>query len=330
VPILSQNSSQPCTQPFVPPSMPAPWVNDVLPGTWFKFPSAWVGEVTIEPEGADTVIQHHNGRNRPVGDTILNHLSKILRLGEFLFTGETIIFDSEGQLINGQHRLRACIKTKVPLHTFVVFGVDPRVFRVLDQHSKRTAGQVLSMMDEKNATLLAACVSAVRYFYLTGIPNSAQGGKSGVERSTIDELIEGLDKYQDIRESVAFCKKLDSSLFKSGSMMAAMHWIFSRVQADTANEFFTHLTNATIPTEDTRWQPLQTLYRSLLEGNVKNKHRQSLNKMVTEAYTVKTWNGIVRGDKVKQLVWRDGEDFPRVVGWTYTGKVPVCPAVDKE
>jgi hypothetical protein len=51
-----------------------------------------------------------------------------MRLGVWALNGKSLIFDSNGRLLNGQHRLTACAQSGVPLVTLVVRGVNPSVF----------------------------------------------------------------------------------------------------------------------------------------------------------------------------------------------------------
>ena len=47
--------------------------------------------------------------------------------GKWTLNGKSLIFDLNGRLLNGQHRLSAVVHSGVPLTTLVVRGVDPAV-----------------------------------------------------------------------------------------------------------------------------------------------------------------------------------------------------------
>lgn len=68
--------------------------------------------------------------------------------------GETIKFDKDGYLIDGQHRLTACAESGIAFETVVVRGLDNSDF--VDDGIRRTAGSLLGGLGTKNAELAAA------------------------------------------------------------------------------------------------------------------------------------------------------------------------------
>lgn len=68
--------------------------------------------------------------------------------------GETIKFDKDGYLIDGQHRLTACAESGIAFETVVVRGLDNSDF--VDDGGRRTASGMLGGRGTKNAELTAA------------------------------------------------------------------------------------------------------------------------------------------------------------------------------
>ena len=81
--------------------------------------------------------------NRPAKvRTVLNYRSQ-LRADRWGFTGQPLIFNTMGQMMDGQHRCLAIIAEKVTVEVLVVIGVDDEAFRYIDQGAMRSGGDIL-------------------------------------------------------------------------------------------------------------------------------------------------------------------------------------------
>ena len=117
--------------------------------------------VNVTPEKARIWLQKMKNRKpnmKPMADPHVEKLAQEMRAGRWVLNGETIKFNSRGQLIDGQHRLYAVIKSECPIRSWVVFGIDdPDAFKTIDSlQLKRGANQILEMMGMKNTNCLAA------------------------------------------------------------------------------------------------------------------------------------------------------------------------------
>jgi hypothetical protein len=87
------------------------------------------------------IIAKHNEQNRVVGYARGAMYGKSVVAGDWMYTSEPIIFSSDGDLLNGQNRLMACISVNQPMVFNVSFGLDPAIFPVLDSGLPRNAAQ---------------------------------------------------------------------------------------------------------------------------------------------------------------------------------------------
>lgn len=108
-----------------------------------------------------------NTHNRPVKDGLVNEYASQMKRKLWLLNGEAIIFDHSGRLMDGQHRLWACITSETSFETLVVRGVDPEVFTTIDTGAKRTAGDVLHIAGHTKyvTTLAAASMICLEYIH---------------------------------------------------------------------------------------------------------------------------------------------------------------------
>lgn len=116
----------------------------------------------IDPDQAKTWLDEHSHKNRPVSKAHVRTLAADLAAGRWKTTHQGIAFDTSDNLVDGQHRLWAIVESGVPAVLQVTRGVDPMAFEAIDQHRKRTAGQILAMEGiQRDAPRFAAMARAL-------------------------------------------------------------------------------------------------------------------------------------------------------------------------
>lgn len=71
---------------------------------------------------------NNNAKHREINQRKVEKLAGDLENQNWQLNGKVIIFDSNGRLLNGQHRLSACVASGKTLTTLVVRGVNPATF----------------------------------------------------------------------------------------------------------------------------------------------------------------------------------------------------------
>lgn len=133
--------------------------------------------VEIAPEMARDLLSKTNADNRNIRPKHAAIMARDMAEGDYETTGDSIKFDRDGRLLDGQHRLLACADSGVPLRTHVVFGLEPKVFDSLDRGARRTAADVLAKAGYHNTHLLAAAVALLKRMEHS---SSLDGGWKGV------------------------------------------------------------------------------------------------------------------------------------------------------
>lgn len=111
---------------------------------------------TITPEMAAEILKC-NTNNRHVHQKKVKELAELMRDGRFRLNGETIIVSRSGRLVDGQHRLLACVMSGVSIKVFVVM-IDEDHFDTIDIGVKRTPGDILSIANFSSANVLASAI----------------------------------------------------------------------------------------------------------------------------------------------------------------------------
>ena len=120
-------------------------------------------EVVSPKEAADYLAASTGFRNRRLNNARVASYAKDMAAGNWELNGETIIFDENANLVNGQHRMHAVIKAGLPVQFMVVRGVKAGTSKTIDQGYGRSIAQAMLMDGKhKNTTALVAAVRALR------------------------------------------------------------------------------------------------------------------------------------------------------------------------
>jgi len=267
-----------------------------------RYADVRVSIVRITPAVASEMMKQ-NSNNRPLSKSHVKHFSDVLRRGEMLLNGETIIFDYDGFLLNGQHRLTACIESGVSFDAIVVRGIDPDAFRTIDGGKKRSTADALSMQGEVNATNLAAAAQAfVAFVEFGGNIQCSTGGATKATPQLVDRV---LIAHPGLRESVHAMRR--SKLYDN-QYGYLLHYLFSTVDKRLAADFLECLSG---PHEDVG-RPFVVLREALIAQG----HRTDLRRH-RAAKAIKAFNAERTGARPKMLKFSAGEEFPTIDGLDY-------------
>lgn len=96
----------------------------------------------ITPEQAQEYLAH-NTNNRRIKGSNLDTLVRAIKNNEFRTTHQGIAFDGQGNLVDGQHRLLACVLAKKPIKVLVTRGLDEAEISAVDTGSSRNYTDIM-------------------------------------------------------------------------------------------------------------------------------------------------------------------------------------------
>jgi hypothetical protein len=118
----------------------------------------------ISPELADVILTERNGTNRQPSATKIAEYIDAMSENRWPVTGATLVFSKSGFLLDGQHRLMACVRAGIPLKTYVVFGIDDGAFTLIDIGRKRTNVDAFAIAKIPYSRIAAAATRWVAIF----------------------------------------------------------------------------------------------------------------------------------------------------------------------
>lgn len=125
---------------------------------------------TIWPSEAKEILQTKNYNNRPISAISVKKIANDINNGSYVLTHQAIAFDVTGRLIDGQHRLSACVMANKPIAILVATGLPVsqnvgdgviNTFEVIDSGKSRNVSQMLLLSGMKNSSQVAATAKAV-------------------------------------------------------------------------------------------------------------------------------------------------------------------------
>lgn len=140
-------------------------------------------KVTMTPEKA-TQLLANNPNNRPVSRALVARYASDMMEALWKYNGDAVRVAKSGVLLDGQHRLLACIKSGRSFETELIEGLPDNVLGTIDGGRKRTAANILSIMNDHGATNVAILASGARHVlnYVYGMRASASQSTSAIVR----------------------------------------------------------------------------------------------------------------------------------------------------
>jgi len=257
-----------------------------------------MNQITITPEQAKKLLLN-NETNRPKTLSVIKEYANDMREGKWELNGETIKLNSDGGLLDGQHRLEACILADTPFNTFIVQVKSDNAFDTIDIGKKRTGADTFHVQGEKNSALLASVMRLIVEYKKVG----RLGATSF--KVTSRTLREALERHPTARHSVSYSagKRVN---FTNGTVIGFCHYVFSKIDDTAALVFMDQvcLGEGLVKT-DAAYVLREKLTSERLAGT---KYQVRNNYAV--ALVFKAWNAFRSGTTIKVLRLHSEEDFP--------------------
>lgn len=261
------------------------------------------GNVTVEfalvtPEMAKVLLATM-GANRKPKNRQVQELSSAMTGGLFAFNGEPLIVDDQGQLMDGQHRCLACVRSGHAFPALIVRGIRRNAFDTIDQGGRRTAADVFTMREEKHAAAKAATLR----FLLAHEREKGLWNVTGLT-TTIRDLEAALPRYPALETSITLARRLNDLSGVSCALMAALHWLMAQKDKALADEFFARLGDGVGLNRDDPAYLLREMLRGLRAAKRKPTQREFC------AQFTHAWNAARQNRKLRVLRGLVGDANP--------------------
>lgn len=275
-----------------------------------SYPNIDVSIERITPAVARRMLES-NVHNRDIKR--FESVSKALTSGEWALNGATIVFSDDGILLDGQHRLHACVKTGVPFDTIVVRGVGMREQMTMDVGTRRKIGDFLKMDGYKDANAIASIGNALFRADYLGIDAvfSRAFGEHGTVMATVD-FIEGCydERIAPIMTNIRAVSRTYRGVHKS--TLGVLFDQFRKAGDDELDAFVRQVVG-----RDPRCRAVELLSTRLHDNAMKTTGK--LPQKVIAALIIKAWNAYMTGEHPQNLSFRRGGASPEAFPTIYLG-----------
>lgn len=262
---------------------------------------------TITPKQAVEWLDTKNAHNRPISESTVERYTQEIKAGRWKSNGQSLVFSKSGQLLNGQHRLKAVVAANKSIDCLIVWGVEDSAFDTIDDGNKRSLADVFAISGEGKPALLSAGVRFL-WVYATGQIATRDLRRGVIATKPI--LEETLKKHPGLRKSTKFYSMLKArpgGLLVSAGMAIGLHYLFSLVEEKKADEFFSQLQSGVGLNET---HPILALRNRLISAKRESSSR--LTNSATYFYIVTTWNAFVEGEPLRRLAFVQDTPPPEI------------------
>ena len=249
--------------------------------------------VYITPQVAQKYLSH-NTQNRKESPRNVNFLVDQMKKGLFLENGESIVFDVNNNLTDGQHRLMAILKSGIPYHIPVVRGVQKNTMATYDTGKNRSSIDILNLNGFKNATNLSALVKLIYKYETKKSKSSDSFTKNRIESLTnqqvLDFCLQNNDWLQGLmRNSANLYSKAKTRVLGVSNLSFIAYTVGGREPNEQVYDFMKNIYGIT-RTEGTA---TSYLYSRLYNSKI---NKEPLNFYWTLGMSLKAWNYFIDGN----------------------------------
>lgn len=260
---------------------------------------------TITPQKAREYFNTSQGegkRFRPISQQYVHSYADTMKKGRWMENGEPIVFDSNGDLTNGCHRMLAVEEAGIPVRFLVVRGVEPEAFTTYDNGRHRTVGQLLCMQGVKNYNLVGSIVMANERLIRSGrlTENNSSAGGRKIKQSNDDNYQNYRRDPSGFDDTAAYINKLQSrARILSGSWAGGLFYYLTHTGGYTKDEvepFF----EALFSTDSSEIASADMLRKRITSAALSG---QKLKADMLFALIAKAWNAYITGRDLKKLFY---------------------------
>lgn len=264
-------------------------------------PSLRTEERTITPFDAKGMLDRTPSQFRRLNKDRAMRIAEHIKADRWEFNGETIKIAPDGSVVDGQHRLYACVLANRSIRSIVVYNVKRSIH--VDTGKSRSSGEHLAYRGESNATTLAA---VAKFQWLYEKDNLMLSGDRAV--ASPEEILDVVSRHAGLQSAIKVARKCDKVCNITPVAFAYYH--FSQKDPVLADQFVESLASgANLGDSDS----VKVLRDNLMRNQKKTIKMTSLHKL---ALIIKAWNAWRNNKTVSNLAWRrvgpSPEAFPDI------------------
>lgn len=282
--------------------------NPVLAESQYPLPSE-AQILLVTPEMASDWISHRSyDRNRKISKVIVAKYLQDMKAGRWKTTRQGLIFDTQGKIIDGQHRLSAVANGEMTVAFWVYPNESRDTFEVLDQGYKRLPSHLLAL------PYASAVAAGARY--LAVLADEDPWSLPRFNRVTTPEIFQTVYEWPELSRYVTRAYDVRTATSITISPHLAVLAQAARTELGTPEKIKSWMdglvSGDNLAADDPRLHLRNRFTRAyhVLRGN--------MNRDLNYNLIAKAWNDYAQGRSMAQLRWRTNEGITPVVGFDWS------------
>lgn len=266
--------------------------------------------VYVTPDVAKNYLSY-NTKNRKESLRNVKFLSEQMAKGLFLENGESIVFDNNNNLTDGQHRLMAIIKSGKSYHIPIVRGVKSNAMATYDTGKNRSSADVLGLNGYKNSSILSSLVKAIYKYEVKLSKCSATNGYNRTETLTNQQILDFSKENNDWMQEII---KNISSIYKRSTVkflgVSSLSFITYTIGGKNPNKDVYDFIKNICGLSRTEQTATSYIFNKLYNSKI---NKEPLNFYWTLGMCVKAWNYYIDGNpSVKYFKFSVDQSLPKI------------------
>ena len=264
-----------------------------------------VKQMTITPELAKEWLDNCNTANyRQPASKNVAYLVNQIKQGRFTLTQDCISFDVHKRLINGQHRLMACVAAGKSIVAFVAQNMPvDEDGTAIDRGRMRTSADdiIAHNFDCHNPKLMASAARLLVLWHKGVQDNHASGFRGNKCYVTPHEVIEFAERNRELLTRSAnyvgaFFPKHAISFRLQQRFIVALHFLMSKTNPELADAFMRYIADGAGAFGLT--SPVYLLKNALVSSDCYSRKRGDSEWV---SLYIKAWTYMIEGKEVQRL-----------------------------
>ena len=256
---------------------------------------------TITPKKAE-MMWENNGQNRNLSDRHVERYKRDMTNGRWGNNGETIKLSIAGEILDGQHRIKAVMESGVTVEMWVARGVEEDDACTIDSGRSRTAANVLQIKGQGCASLLSSSMNVVAYMLTTG---KMKSGKAKMFNNS--EVLEASSMLPGLYDKCKYIKAKHSPLIAT-ALFCGLSYLFGKNDKVKAILYLDYLAGDDPIEGDYNYSGLKILRKKLIQYRA-NRYKKVPREIIA-ALMIKAWNSFYNGTDVRALRHQLEYEFP--------------------
>jgi hypothetical protein len=231
-----------------------------------------------------------NKNNRTMKEGKIDAFARDMKSGNFQTTHQGVAFNDQGELIDGQHRLMAIIRSNTPVVMQVTRGLPDEIKPTIDTGTKRSVADTLRIQGYENRAVLGAVARmAMLYEQETPIGMYARA-------ATVPEVVDFIHQHEErLIKATRLATHARPHIPAQPTVVGTAYDIFVAIDEEQANLFFDDIIGLRLGGEG---DPRVTLVRRL--GNIQ-KDRERISPPLVLSMFIRAWNAWRTGQTLKSM-----------------------------